>query len=230
MLNPLIVGQYTELSRLDPTYVVIDVEPSTSEIWPYVFTKTSHSIRFSENLWNLTFKEISIKDFPILILSVTSLLLILSRLKTRLPVALLCQNCSRIFCPLCDKTILFTGKCALCVEEYKINKWDPKKRVERLVEGRDYKSSQKIFGRVITFILPGTGHIYYGYPIKGLLYLIISFFILFLIINWNGLYGENPLLNLYRRGFAYYLFIIFSILVYLLMVRDLSLSKPFVKK
>lgn len=229
-LDPVLVNKYTELSRLDPAYVVIDLEPTSTEIWPYSFNKTSHGTLFSENIWNLIFKEISIHNFPILILSIVFLLSVMTLVRGKLPVALLCRDCGRVFCRLCDNTISSTERCSQCIEDSKTEKTDPKKRVERLLVGRGYKSSQKLFGRVITIILPGTGHIYYGYPIKGLFYLILSFSILFLIFNRGGLYGENPLLNLYPGGFAYYIFIIGSLLLYLIIVRDLFFSRPVVRE
>ncbi len=96
-----------------------------------------------------------------------------------------CRRCGEIFCSRCEKRISREEVCLKCFKTLlKTSELGPKERIERILEIQRYRDNRNQSLKILTLIFPGSGHIYYGWSLYGML-LVLSFtFFLFLALLW----------------------------------------------
>jgi pentatricopeptide repeat protein len=169
-LNTDAVSNFRAIFSRNPNRFVIDEELPSSVIWEYTLTKIKNS-----------YSGVSIIP-PILIPGIATVMIILfyildRRLKNR---AYRCNRCGKIMCNKCEKHILWGHMCLQCYRSLvKLEELDAKERIAKILSVYEYRKKKKDMIKLLTFILPGTGQIYAGYALYGLLFLWPFLFLLF---------------------------------------------------
>jgi len=96
-----------------------------------------------------------------------------------------CIRCGKIFCGNCEKRISHEHVCITCFHTLvKVSELGAKERIERILEIQGYREKLTRHLKVLTLIFPGSGHIYYGWPIYGFLLLLLFTFFLSSVLLW----------------------------------------------
>jgi tetratricopeptide (TPR) repeat protein len=95
-----------------------------------------------------------------------------------------CKRCGSILCKKCEKRILWGRMCLRCyLSLIKLDELDAKERITRLLTVYKYQKMRRDIIRFISLILPGSGQIYAGSILNGLLFLWPFLFFLFIPIT-----------------------------------------------
>ncbi|HDH50832.1 MAG TPA: tetratricopeptide repeat protein, partial [Nitrospirae bacterium] len=79
-----------------------------------------------------------------------------------------CRRCGEIYCSACEKRISHEDVCLTCFKTLvQVSELGPKERVERILEIQHYRDDKNQRLKLLTAILPGSGHIYYGRTVYG---------------------------------------------------------------
>jgi pentatricopeptide repeat protein len=165
------VSNFRSIFGRNPNRFVIDEELPYPAIREYAFKKIKNAP-----------SGLSIIP-PILIPLIVIVMIILfyildRRLKNR---AYRCNRCGKIMCNKCEKHILWGHMCLQCYRSLvKLEELDARERIARILAVYEYRKKKKDMIKLLSFILPGSGQIYAGYPLYGLLFLWPFLFLLFI--------------------------------------------------
>ncbi|MEE8329751.1 MAG: tetratricopeptide repeat protein [Thermodesulfovibrionia bacterium] len=96
-----------------------------------------------------------------------------------------CRRCGKIYCSSCEKRISREDVCLMCYKTLvEVSELGPKERIEKILEIQRYRDDRNQRLKILTFILPGSGHIYSGLNIYGFLILLSFAFFLFSALQW----------------------------------------------
>lgn len=83
-----------------------------------------------------------------------------------------CTRCGRIMCSKCEKHILWGHMCPQCFKSLvKLDELDARERIARILSVYEHKKTQRDIIKMITLFLPGSGFIYGGNILRGMLFL-----------------------------------------------------------
>ncbi len=95
-----------------------------------------------------------------------------------------CKRCGTILCNKCEKRILWGRMCLRCyLSLIKLDELDAKERIARLLTVYKYQKRRRDIIKFISLILPGSGQIYAGSILNGLLFLWPFLFFLFIPVT-----------------------------------------------
>ena len=91
-----------------------------------------------------------------------------------------CKRCGSILCEKCERRILWGRMCLRCYQSLiKLDELDAKERIARLLTVYKYKKRRRDIIKFISLVLPGSGQIYAGSILNGLMFLWPFLFLLF---------------------------------------------------
>jgi len=167
------VSEFRRIFSRHPNRFVIDESLSHSAFWEYADSISSgYAVRFSFS--------------PHILVSAGALVMmvffyILNRRFKH--VAYTCKRCGSILCKKCEKRILWGRMCLRCyLSLIKLDELDAKERITRLLTVYKYQKKRRDIIKFISLILPGSGQIYAGSILNGLLFLWPFLFFLFVPI------------------------------------------------
>ena len=95
-----------------------------------------------------------------------------------------CKRCGSILCNRCEKRVLWGRMCLRCyLSLIKLDELAAKERIARLLTVYKYQKTRRDIIRLISLILPGSGQVYAGNILNGLLFLWPFLFFLFLPVT-----------------------------------------------
>jgi len=111
-----------------------------------------------------------------------------------------CRRCNSIFCPRCEKHIMWGQMCPQCFRSLiKLDESDVKERVATLLSIYEHQKRRKAIMKVLCFLLPGASQVFGGRVLYGFLFLWpFLFFMVFPIVNGlfaGGLMISHKVLN-----------------------------------
>jgi len=202
-LNPEAVSIFTSRSGTGPNRFVVDEILPSSVLWEYALGTGNGSLY----------------RFPLLITLMAILMIpgfyLLNR-GTRHR-AQRCKRCSEVFCSRCSKVIVWGELCPRCYTSLtKMDEVDSKERIARLLSIYESRTRRRKRAKILSCVLPGTGQIYSGKILLGLLLLWpFSFSLVLFVFNNLPMVGILPFshtwitpLAVMLMGFTY----LFSIL------------------
>jgi len=90
-----------------------------------------------------------------------------------------CNRCGKILCSKCEKHILWGHMCLQCYRSLvKLDELDAKERIAKLLNVYEYQKKKRDIIKLFSFIIPGSGQIYAGNILYGLLFLWLFLFFL----------------------------------------------------
>jgi tetratricopeptide (TPR) repeat protein len=134
-----------------------------------------------------------------------------------------CERCGREVCKRCDADARPTeALCAQCVNVFvRRTGVDPAERARKQVTVDRYQRRRTILVR-LSNVLSGAGHILLGYPVRGLLFLLVTGCLAMSVVLFHGLaHAPNPVrsgLSMFRVGVTIAAFL----LTYGICFRDIA--------
>jgi tetratricopeptide (TPR) repeat protein len=156
----------------NPNRFVIDEHLHSPAFWTYAKRKTDTAYRM--NIYLLPHIFIVIGALVMMVF-----FYILNRRFKHM--AYKCKRCGFILCEKCEKRILWGRMCLRCYQSLiKLDELDAKERIARLLTVYKYKKRRRDIIKFFSLILPGSGQIYSGSILNGLLFLWPFLFFLFI--------------------------------------------------
>jgi hypothetical protein len=168
------VSQFRSIFSRNPNRFVIDEPLSVPDIWEYSRAKVAGT--FPAGLSTLP---------PAIIPAIGIVMIFLFSALTRRfkHWAYRCSRCGKILCPRCERHILWGRMCLQCYRSLvKLDELDAKERISRLLTVYEYQKKRRSFIKAISFLIPGSGHIYAGNVLYGFMFLWLFLFFLFVPI------------------------------------------------
>ncbi len=193
---------YLKATEIDPVKVAFFNEIKGRSVNRFVMDETFSN----KDLWLLSFKRAHYYESTIFLKSM------LSFISRGSSVALLflfipgfliygyyvrygaysCLRCGKIYCTKCEKKMSQENICRSCFKTViRMGELTPRERVEKILEVQRYKNNKNKIIKVLNLIFPGSGHVYHGWTLYGLLLMIT--FTFFLVSGLLWLYIPAPL-------------------------------------
>jgi tetratricopeptide (TPR) repeat protein len=174
-INPQKVALYDSLKGPSVNSLVMDETLSNRALWDLALHRNLN------NTSSMILQNIIIffgRGLSVVMLLICTLAFYLYN-KNTLAGAYRCRRCGEIYCKECEQRISSENICITCNKALvKVSELKSKDRIERILEIQSYKEERYRHMKILTFIFPGSGHIYYERPIQGfLLSLVFSFFL-----------------------------------------------------
>lgn len=178
---------FRKIFSRNPNRFVIDEKLSQLEIWKYALKKSG-----------IYFEDVSIIP-PILLMSISAIMILIfflidRRLKNR---AYRCNRCGTIMCNKCEKHILWGHMCLQCYRSLvKLEELDAKERMAKILAVYEYRRKKRERIKLLSLLLPGSGQIYAGYLLYGLIFMWPFLFLLFIPLT-------NLIFNVGLAGYSH---------------------------
>ena len=219
-LDPELVDYQKKIYRPNvPNRILIDETLTFKELWNSAFQGSEEKENTLFALWTPFFKGIS-HSYGVFFFIVFSFLIFFlifhqdsaKKFSTR------CNKCGK---PIKRKVRLSQGSkspeiCSYCVSIYIQNIND--KKFER------FEKHQTLIWKILTYGLPGGGHVWVGFPFFGIIYLFVFFCFFLEIIFWNGLV-KDPFFLAYSSSFLRAILFAFAFLLFYFFVAKQSNQK-----
>jgi hypothetical protein len=179
-IDPRKVVFYNSIKGTSVNRFVIDEPLGNKELWSLTFKWFPH---YKSSMLGRMFSFAN-RGFSIVLL----VLLIVAFYIYRKYVsygAYRCRRCGEVYCSRCEKRISHENICIMCFRTLvKISELGPKERIERILEIQRHRNKRDRHLKILTFIFPGSGHVYYGWPVLGFTIILSFTFFLFSTLLW----------------------------------------------
>lgn len=184
-ISPAKVRFFTGLRGTTVNSFVVDEILSIGELWSLAFRATSSNISSGNPGKILPFTNITNKWVSYFILLLIVVLIGIYERLSRV-FAYKCVRCGSIQCSHCEKKLIRTNMCHICYSALTdITMLNVKKRISRIVQIHRYREDMMQRLKVMTLLLPGSGHIYYGRTIQGFFIMFLFIFLLTSAFMWT---------------------------------------------
>ncbi len=166
------VFSFRRIFSKNPNRFVIDESLPRSTFWKYANKNTDSTYK------------LNLSTLPQIYSSIGALVMmvffyLLSRRFKHM--AYKCKRCGSILCKKCEKRILWGRMCLRCYQSLiKLDELDAKERIARLLTVYKHQKRRRDIIKFASLLLPGTGQIYAGSILSGLLFLWSFLFFLFI--------------------------------------------------
>lgn len=200
-LDAKAVSRFTAFSGPGPNRFVMDETLPESDLWEYAMNFSKGKGFFAG--W------MSIIGTIIAIILIIIFFLVNKRAKRR---AYECGKCGEVSCSKCLKTITWGQLCPQCYRSLiRLNEMDAKERITRLLSISSRQTKKLKMTRVLSYLLPGAGHVYTGKILAGFLFLCpFLFFTTVFFLSLFTYYGMDS----FKHGWLTPLSLILMIVFY----------------
>jgi tetratricopeptide (TPR) repeat protein len=181
-IDPGVVDTYEAIRGKSSHRFVIDETLSNKTLWTLAFKSQTgyQSANFFNKLISFVNREISI----ILVLIVIAGFVIYG--KKASDGAYRCKRCGKIYCAECEKRISQENVCIVCYKTLiKVSELSSKNRIERILEIQHFRERKNWHLKFLTILFPGSGHLYHGWTVYGLVILLFFSFFLCSFALWK---------------------------------------------
>lgn len=218
--NPDMINYYSHITRDNPQQLVIDERVTSRDILSQAFKPYENHESTTTKMWNLFEKKVRLEDTTKYAIIIVIIILLLSFLKKNISVAAYCNECGKVICPECHRSLLYKGLCSQCLRTFvqidgiikKEQGEDQSLSQSELSELNRFQKIDSLITRVLSIIFPGAGHIYGGLTFRGFLYVFTFIFTIFFLIFGNNLiytsYFLYPERHIMQKVFAITILII----------------------
>ncbi len=170
--------------------LVIDQTSPASAYWYRTFSLSGAQKQLSAHLWNYFFKGIS---YPYRYGVIVIFLLFVSLLcidRQNYSLSLSCEYCGCAVCRKCRWMVLEHRMCKQCAAIFKTASdimISVSKKEEQVASIERYQGRKIFAGKLLSVLLPGTGHLLVDQPLRGTAILFLFFLLLSQFLFWNTL-------------------------------------------
>jgi tetratricopeptide (TPR) repeat protein len=181
-IDPQMVNFYNSIRGGSVNQLVMDETFNNKTFWSLAF-KRSPDYKTSLFLGRmLTFTN---RGFSIMLAGFLIFALYLYNRKASYG-AYRCRRCGAIRCSECEKRISREDVCITCFKTLvKVSELGSKERIERIIEIQRYRDSRNRHFKFLTAIVPGSGHVFYGWPVYGFIIMLLCTFFLSSALLWR---------------------------------------------
>jgi tetratricopeptide (TPR) repeat protein len=161
---------------------VVDETLGVRELWHMIFRRVRGEPK-SGLLGNIySFIHVRLSSFLMLIFFVAITLYG----KQTSSSAYRCEKCGRIYCGHCEKKPDKSDVCLTCFRLLSQKAvMTPKERMARTIDMYRYRDYRSHVFRILSYIIPGSGHIYEGNTLTGFMIQMIFFCLVFSLVFWT---------------------------------------------
>ncbi|MBI5378778.1 MAG: hypothetical protein HZA23_01305, partial [Nitrospirae bacterium] len=142
--------------------------------------------RVAEDLWEGMVSGVGMGHFPFVLFPYLVGLVAYHLSRSRWPLGYACRRCGRVGCRICQSL----SKEALCSECYQVlirmEGVEARERIRKILEIRKHQDRRVNILRLLSFLLPGSGHFYVGAPVHGFLFAVLMIFGVLTWLFWSG--------------------------------------------
>lgn len=176
------VSSYRRSSGPHPNRVVVDENLTLADLWEGVEASGARRVEVSEALWSRFMRGISLQVLPIFTGGLIVLVPLLGyALGRRLSIPYACRKCGQVICDECQVATK-ERMCSACHQTLiSMVGIDVKDRVRKILEIQKHRERESFATRLLSFLLPGGGHILMGRTGVGILAL---FVVVLWVLTW----------------------------------------------
>jgi tetratricopeptide (TPR) repeat protein len=166
------VTGYRAISGRNPNRIVADETISQSSLWDLAWKTPGKTATFNLSV------------LPGWTISLAALILIFAFYMMNSHTgnkAYRCRRCNKIFCPRCEKHIMWGQMCPQCFRSLiKLEEIEVKERVAQLLSIYEHQKQRRDIMKLLSFIIPGSSQVYAGKILYGFFFMWpFLFFLLF---------------------------------------------------
>lgn len=157
------VARYRAISGRNPNRIVADETVAPSTLWDLAWKTPGKTSTFNLSV------------LPGWAISLSALLLIVAfYIMNRYAgnKAYRCRRCNEIFCPRCEKHIMWGQMCPQCFRSLiKLDEIEVKERVAQLLSIYEHQKRRRDIMKLLSFIIPGSSQVYAGKILYGFIFI-----------------------------------------------------------
>ncbi len=176
------VSSYRRIAGPHPNRVVVDENLTLADLWKGVEASGARRVEVSEALWSRFMRGISLQVLPIFTGGLLVLVPLLGyTLGRRFSIPYACRKCGQVICDECQVATK-ERMCSACHQTLiTMVGIDVKDRVRKILEIQKNRERESFVTRLLSFLLPGGGHILMGRTGVGILAL---FVVVLWVLTW----------------------------------------------
>ncbi len=193
-LNPVEVDNFIKLYSEHSNRRVIDETLPLQKFWEHTFQPSEEKALLSNYFWNNFFRGLPYKFWYAVFFVFFIFVCLIYVDRYRKGLSLGCDYCGRAVCKKCKTFIAEFNLCKQCAGIFKDNRnisISVKNKEDQVITIERFHKRHLIIGKILSFLLPGGGHLLFDKPIKGSLMLFGFFFIVFKLLVFEG-FIDNP--------------------------------------
>jgi len=192
------VDYYSKIYSKNMNRTVIDETLPLGVFWGKTFKSNEEKKLFSTYLWDRFFRGIpfSYRYSVLFIFFVFVCLLFVNHHELGFSVD--CEYCGCAVCRKCRRLVYEDNLCKQCAGIFKSNRdysISTREKEKKVMQIEQFHKRYIIIGRVLSMLLPGAGHLWMDYSLKGSVMLFLLFFLLLKLIYWDGIVMNPWLLS-----------------------------------
>lgn len=220
-LNPRLVAFHTLIFSESANRAIIDDTISAGRLWARVFGSLKSQYDLPEVILRPWMRGVSGKYYAVSPVFFLAFLILFSLLCLKKNFPKRCPMCGTPSVKFIPRRIQGDAVCFGCNRLFvRKESIDPKMKEKRMKQVSRFERRKGILWRVLSFILPGGGHLWKGQSMKGSL-IVFFFFILGLkYFYWNGIVRDSVVLGGPPAFWVRVVFILFFLVFYLGVLRS----------
>jgi len=198
--------------------MVIDETIPLSTFWRKTFNNTEEKTQFGVYLWDQYFRGVPFAYWysVLFVFLLFVCLLFVNHHESGFSVG--CKYCGSVVCRKCRRSIyedMLCSKCAAIFKSKEDHSISIREKEKKVIQIEKFNKRYITIGRLLSILLPGAGHLWAGYALRGAGLLFLLFFALLQLTFSNGIV-KNPWLMRDTSSYTYgvmlvcFLFIIYS--------------------
>ena len=193
-LNPEEVDNYIKIYSEHSNRRVVDETVPLQNIWEKTFQTTEEKVFLSQYLWNSFFQGLPYKLWYAVFIVFFIFVCLIYVDRYRRGLSLGCDYCGRAVCKKCKTFVSEYNLCKQCAGIFKGNRnisISVKNKEGQVISIERFHKRHLVIGKILSFLLPGAGHLLFDKPVRGSLMLFGFFFLMLKIVFTDG-FIANP--------------------------------------
>ena len=198
------VDYYSRIYSKNINRMVIDETIPLEVFWEKTFEPSQKKKLLSSYLWDRFFQGIPFSSWysVLFIFLVLVCLGFINHHKCGFSVG--CEYCGSAVCRKCRRLVYDDNLCKQCAAVFK-DRGDysisTKGKEKKVMQIERFQKRYIIIGKILSMLLPGAGHLWIDYPLRGSMMLFLFFFLLLKFTYWDGII-INPWLVSNARSYG----------------------------
>lgn len=221
-LDSGLINYYTGIHDSNFNRLLIDEPVSHKSILQNIFQNSTLRDKIAKGIWGKSMRGISLKKLPLASVIMFFILLIIYFYRRVYGFAHTCLRCGQVICSKCQGSMDEKEYCLPCIHVFiKKDGISAKTRISKIVQIRKFKRREGKISRFISFLVPGSGQIYLGQTLRGIVFVLISIFLLVNIFYWRGILIDPTDIHIGSYYGGYVFFILAVLTYYALIIRNI---------
>jgi tetratricopeptide (TPR) repeat protein len=192
------VDYYSNIYSENMNRMVMDETIPLGAFWRSTLTQTEEKTQFASYMWNRFFRGIPYAYWYSVLLIVLLFVCLLFVSHHEIGLSISCEYCGCVVCRKCRRMVYEDNLCSKCATIFK-NKGEHSitsgAKKNKIIQIENFQKRSIIIGKVLSFLLPGAGHLWIGHILKGSGMLFGFFLVLLTLIYREGIIVNTWLMS-----------------------------------